>query len=119
MTFRSFMDQGKEDDEIAWLVTDKLVKEAQAVFFPVWEETKANNGYVSFELDPLLEDVAKPMPHNEAVGRYVELGKKWAAGAQESDDQGSGDAGGVGCAGAVGSGGGDVECDADIFGAAI
>ncbi len=76
----SFMDQGKDDDEIAWLVTDKLVKEAQAVFLPVWEETKANNGYVSFELDPLLEDLAKPVPHNEAVSRYVELGKKWAAG---------------------------------------
>jgi transaldolase len=76
----TFMSQGKSDDEIAWLVTDKLVKEAQAVFLPVWEATKANDGYVSFELDPLLEDVAKPTPHNEAVARYVELGKKWAAG---------------------------------------
>jgi transaldolase len=76
----TFMDQGKSDEEIAWLVTDKLVKEAQAVFLPVWEETKGNNGYVSFELDPLLEDVAKPVPHGEAVSRYVELGKKWAAG---------------------------------------
>ena len=49
-------------------------------FFPVWEETKGNNGFVSFELDPLLEDRAKPVEHGEAVRRYIELGKKWAAG---------------------------------------
>ena len=76
----TFLSQGKNDDEIAWLVTDKLVKEAQDVFLPVWEETHGNNGYVSFELDPLLEDVAAPTPHMDAVNRYVELGKKWAAG---------------------------------------
>jgi transaldolase len=28
----------------------------------------------------LLEDVSKPVPHGQAVQRYVELGKKWAAG---------------------------------------
>jgi transaldolase len=76
----TFLNQDKTDDEIAWLVTDKLVKQAQDVFLPVWEQTKGNDGYVSFELDPLLEDVAAPTPHNEAVARYVELGKKWAAG---------------------------------------
>ncbi len=73
-------EQGKSDDEIAWTMTDKLVKEAQAVFLPVWEQTQGNNGYVSFELDPLLEDVAKPVPKDQATRRYIELGKKWAAG---------------------------------------
>ena len=76
----AFLEQNKPDEEIAWLLTDKLVKDAQSVFLPVWEETHGNNGYVSFELDPLLEDVANPTPHAEAVARYVELGKKWAAG---------------------------------------
>jgi transaldolase len=76
----AFLDQNKPDDEIAWLLTDKLVKNAQAVFLPAWEETKGNDGYVSFELDPLLEDVANPTPHTQAVERYVELGKKWSAG---------------------------------------
>jgi len=56
------------------------VKAAQQVFLPVWEQTKGNDGYVSFELDPLLEDEQKPVPHAERVRRYVELGKKWAAG---------------------------------------
>jgi len=72
--------QGKGDDEIAWAMTDKLVKEAQGVFLPVWEETAGNNGYVSFELDPLLEDKANPTPTDVATKKYIELGKKWAAG---------------------------------------
>lgn len=74
------VDKGLDDDAIAWQLTDQLVRDAQAVFLPVWEETKGNNGYVSFELDPLLEDKAKPVPTPEATKRYVELGKKWAAG---------------------------------------
>lgn len=73
-------EQGKTDDEIAWMMTDKLVKEAQAVFLPVWEQTRGNNGYVSFELDPLLEDKTKPTPVSEATRKYIELGKKWSAG---------------------------------------
>ncbi len=68
---------GKTDEEIAWLVTDELVKEAQSVFLPVWEQTKGNDGYVSFELDPMLEDVANKMPHVDKVKRYIELAKFW------------------------------------------
>jgi transaldolase len=71
---------GKPDEEIAWALTDHLVKEAQAVFLPVWKETAGNNGYVSFELDPLLEDKANPTPTEAATKKYIELGKKWAAG---------------------------------------
>jgi transaldolase len=37
---------------------------------------------VSFELDPLLEDPQHGPPHAERVVKYVELGKKWAAGHQ-------------------------------------
>src|SRR5258708_38215771 len=49
-------EQGLSDDDIAWRLDDELVKSAQGVFLPVWEQTKGNDGYVSFELDPLLED---------------------------------------------------------------
>ena len=77
---QAFIDKGMDDTAIAWSLTDKLVRDAQGVFAPVWEETHGNNGYVSFELDPLLEDVAAPTPHAQAVAKYVELGKKWAAG---------------------------------------
>lgn len=67
-------------EEAAWKLTDEVVQAAQKVFFPVWEETKGNNGYVSFELDPLLEDPACKLSIEEKAARYVELGKKWSAG---------------------------------------
>ena len=72
--------QGLSDDAVAWQLTDELVKQAQAVFLPVWEASQGNDGYVSFELDPLIEDPQANLPLEERVGRYVELGKKWSAG---------------------------------------
>ena len=75
-----FMRQGLDTHDIAWQLTDKLVKHAQDVFLPVWKETKGNDGYVSFELDPLLEDPESGPPHDERVARYIELGKRWAKG---------------------------------------
>jgi transaldolase len=70
---------GKSAEEIAWVVTDKLVSDAEKVFHPVWKETGGNEGWVSFELDPLLEDKDGP-PQAERVAKYIELGKKWSAG---------------------------------------
>ncbi len=75
--------QGKLDDEaIAWSVTDSLVRSAQDVFLPVWKQTQGNDGYVSFELDPLLEDAELGPPHDQRVARYIELGKQWSQGHQ-------------------------------------
>ncbi len=72
--------QGLSDDEVAWKLTDKLVRQAQEIFLPVWEQTKGNDGYVSFELDPLIEEPSLNMPHEERVRRYHELGRQWSAG---------------------------------------
>ena len=72
------IDQGLSDADIAWWLDDYLVKEAQKAFMPVWERSKGNDGYVSFELDPLLEDATKPIPQGEAVKKYIELGRKWS-----------------------------------------
>jgi transaldolase len=69
-----------DDETIAWQVTDRLVHNAQQVFHEVWRSSRGNDGYVSFELDPLLEDPLRPLPHDERVERYVELGQQWAAG---------------------------------------
>jgi transaldolase len=44
----------------------------------VWKETEGNDGYVSFELDPLLEDPDCKLTHEQRVARYIELGKKWS-----------------------------------------
>jgi transaldolase len=71
---------GLSDGDIAWQLTDMLVRQAQQVFEPVWRETHGNDGYVSFELDPLLEDPERNLPVAERSRQYVELGKKWAAG---------------------------------------
>ncbi|HEV2294247.1 MAG TPA: transaldolase family protein [Tepidisphaeraceae bacterium] len=74
------IEDGLDDEAIAWQLTDQLVRDAQAVFRPVWEQAEGNNGYVSFELDPLLEDKDSNMPQPERTRRYVELGKQWSKG---------------------------------------
>lgn len=71
---------GKDDSQIAWELTDQLVSQAQQAFHSVWEKTGGNEGWVSFELDPLIEDVEAKVPHAERVERYIELGKQWSAG---------------------------------------
>jgi transaldolase len=77
----ALIEQGHEDNSIAWEMTDMLVKQAQEVFRPVWDQTRGNNGYVSFELDPLLEDLQlAPKAIPDRSKKYVELGKKWSAG---------------------------------------
>jgi len=73
-------DAGHDDETVAWLMTDQLVRRAQAIFEPVWSETRGNDGYVSFELDPLLEDATCKLSTAEKAKRYIELGKKWSAG---------------------------------------
>jgi transaldolase len=77
---RAGLAQGLDDEALAWRLTDGLVKQAQEVFLPVWQETRGNDGYVSFELDPLLEDPACTLSVEDKAKRYVELGKKWSAG---------------------------------------
>lgn len=76
----ALMKQGLDDEATAWAMTDRLVRQAQDVFADVWQKTGGNDGYVSFELDPLLEDIANPLSVADKAARYIELGKKWAAG---------------------------------------
>lgn len=77
---RELMSSGHDDSSVAWQMTDRLVRDAQRVFRPVWQATAGNDGYVSFELDPLLEDPSANLPHAERVAAYIELGKQWSAG---------------------------------------
>jgi transaldolase len=74
--------KGLSDSDVAWTMTDRLVSSAEHVFFPVWESSKGDDGYVSFELDPLLEDQTVGPLHEKRVAAYIELGKKWAKGHQ-------------------------------------
>ncbi len=68
-----------DDEAIAWRMTDELVRNAQDTFRSVWQDTGGNDGYVSFELDPLLEDPAARLSTRERQERYVTLGKKWSS----------------------------------------
>jgi len=76
----ALMKEGLNDEEVAWQVTDYLVRQAQDVFAGVYAETNGDDGYVSFELDPLLEDPDCPLSTDERAARYIELGKKWSQG---------------------------------------
>jgi len=73
-------EEGLSDDDVAWKLTDRIVSQAQQTFFHIWEQTQGNDGYVSFELDPLIEDPEANMPHEQRVAKYVELGQKWSSG---------------------------------------
>jgi transaldolase len=76
----SMLKRGHDDSRIAWDMTDRLVADAQQVFLPVFEETNGNDGYVSYELDPLLEDPQAGPAHDVRVRRYVELGREYSEG---------------------------------------
>jgi transaldolase len=77
---RLLVERALPTTEAAWELTDQVVRAAQDVFLPVWEQTHGNDGYVSFELDPLLEDVDCKLSHEERVAQYIALGKRWSAG---------------------------------------
>jgi transaldolase len=74
--------EGCSDQDAAWRMIDRLVRDAQQVFRPAWEVARGDDGYVSFELDPLLEDPGRNLPNAERTRKYIELGKKWSAGHQ-------------------------------------
>lgn len=76
----ALMNTGADDHAVAWQLTDHMVKDAQSVFADVWHATSGNDGYVSFELDPLLEDPERNLPHDQRVAKYIELGKHWSTG---------------------------------------
>ena len=78
----SFCQSEASDEEVAWLMTDALVQQAQKNFLPIWESTSGNDGYVSFEVDPLLEDPESKISRDERVSAYIELGRKWSKGHQ-------------------------------------
>ena len=68
------------DSAVAWAMTDYLVSNAQERFQEVWTRTRGEDGWVSFELDPLIDDPEGKLSHEKRVRRYVNLGKHWASG---------------------------------------
>lgn len=76
----SLLSAGHDDEAVAWALTDALVTDTEAKFASIHESTSGNAGWVSFELDPLLEDPELALPEETRIAHYIELGKKYAAG---------------------------------------
>lgn len=68
------------DAAVAWAMTDYLVSKAQERLQAVSARTHGEDGWVSFELDPLIEDPQGNLPHAKRVARYINLGRHWASG---------------------------------------
>lgn len=79
-TIEGLLGEGCDDETIAWKLTDELVTDAQNKFQATHKSTSGNAGWVSFELDPLLEDPSESMTDADRTARYIETGKQWAAG---------------------------------------
>lgn len=65
-------------DHITWEMTDRLVSQAEQVFKPVFDASRGDDGYVSFELDPLLEDSSCLLSMADRSKQYIALAKKWS-----------------------------------------
>ena len=76
----SLLSAGHDDEAVAWELTDALVSDAERKFQPIHSQTSGNAGWVSFELDPLLEDPTLGLSDVERTAKYIELGKRWADG---------------------------------------
>jgi transaldolase len=69
-----------DDESISWRLTDLLVRNAQQKVEPVWDRTHGEDGWVSFELDPLIDDPGNAMAPSAKTARYVELARHWSSG---------------------------------------
>jgi transaldolase len=76
----SLLAAGLDDEAVAWALTDDLVTSAEKKFQKIHQSTSGNSGWVSFELDPLLEDPALGISDSDRTAKYIELGQHWAKG---------------------------------------
>jgi transaldolase len=76
----AFIREGLDDESIAWRLTDLLVRKAQEAFEPIWDRTHGEDGWVSFELDPLLDDPGNTLSQSAKSARYVDLARHWSSG---------------------------------------
>ena len=65
--------------DVTWKLADTIVAAAQQEFLSVWQNTNGDDGYVSFEVDPLLEDLENTLTHQQRVEQYIELGTYWSS----------------------------------------
>jgi len=93
---KTFFEKGLSDEDVAWAMTDKLVKNAQDVFTDVWADTRGDDGWVSFETGPAARRQGPEEEHRGAHGRVHQARQEVVGRAQEPDDQGARHTGGLG-----------------------
>jgi len=76
----SLLSAGQDDEAVAWALTDSLVTDAEKKFKAIHQQTAGNAGWVSFELDPLLEDPSLGLSDADRTRKYIELGQRWSTG---------------------------------------
>ena len=79
-SIESLLAAGHDDEGVAWALTDQLVIDAQKKFTPVHQQTGGNAGWVSFELDPILEAPDVGLSDAQRTDAYIDSGKQWASG---------------------------------------
>ncbi len=75
---RSIYADLRDPEAVTWAMTDRFVSDAEKKFLSIYENTAGNDGYVSFELDPLLEDESCKLTDDQKADKYVELGLKYS-----------------------------------------
>jgi transaldolase len=63
--------QSPDDRDVAWSFADFLAVEAEQEFMTIWENSEYNEGWVSFEVDPMIESDEYGMTIDERVEAYV------------------------------------------------
>ena len=63
--------QSPDDRDVAWSFADFLAIEAEQEFMTIWENSEYNEGWVSFEVDPMIESDEYEMTIDERVDAYV------------------------------------------------
>ena len=80
--FKTLLETEPVDELVAWTMTDRLVVSAQQRFLDVWQSSEGDDGYVSFEVDPLIDGHDSPLSHDARVDRYIAEATRWSAGHQ-------------------------------------
>jgi transaldolase len=68
--------QSPEDRDVAWAFADFLAAEAEQEFMTIWENSEYNEGWVSFEVDPMIESDEYDMTIDERVEAYVDQAQR-------------------------------------------
>jgi len=76
----SLIATGLNDEAVAWKLTETLVTDTEHKFAAIHADTAGNAGWVSFELDPLLEDPELGWSDQQRTAKYIELGQHFAEG---------------------------------------